>query len=190
MRIKRTKNAHNQKTTLVVVLSVVTVLILGASAYAIYLGSNSSNEASSEYGTNLERTETEKAASEALEDNPEQKLENEQSDTPSTPEKSPDTGRLAVNVLLSTAGIYNGTVSAGGMVTDYQEEGGTCTFTFTNGTTIITKTSSTLPNPTSMSCKTVNFPSSELTSAGVWKVKISYSSPTAAGTSNEKEITK
>lgn len=189
MRIKRTKNNSSNKTTWIAILSVVAVLIIGASAYAVYLGSNSTKDVPVD-GVNLERSDAEKAASEELEKNPEQKLENRQSDTPSAPEKSPETGRLAVNVLLSTAGIYNGTVSAGGMITDYQEEGGVCTYTFTNGNTTVTKTSTTLMNPTSMSCKTVSFTSDELTSSGVWKVKISYSSPTAGGTSNEKEITK
>jgi len=189
MRIKRIKKNSTNKTTLVVILSIIAVLGIGASAYAIYFGANQKNESKSK-GVNLERSDAEKAATDALEENPEQKLENEQSDTPVTPKESEETGRLAVNVLLTTAGIYNGTVNAGGMITNYQEDDGICTYTFTNGNVVITKTSSTLINPTSMSCVTVNFPSSELTANGVWKVKITYSSSTAGGTSNEKEITK
>lgn len=189
MRIKRTKKNSGNKTVLILVLSILAVGILGVSAYALYFAPHKTNEPTSQ-GVNLERSDAEKAASDALKKNPEQKLENAQSDTPSTPEKSASTGKFAVNVLLSNAGIYNGTVSAGGMVTDYQEADGICTYVFTNGNLTITKTSTTLLNPTSMTCKTVNFPSNELAASGIWKVKITYSSSNAEGTSNEKDITK
>ena len=140
-----------------------------------------------EYIVNMERTETEKKVSEDLEKNPETKLENKQTDTPSAPVV--EDGKQQVNVLLTNAGIFNGQVSAGGMVTNSVEDGGTCTFVFKNGTQEISKTTETMTNSTSTSCKTVAFPASEL-SDGSWKVFIKYDSNTSIGTSNEKEFTK
>lgn len=189
MKLKKLKTNPSKKTTLIVVISVVLAGILGVSAYALYVN-NSSDSDKSEYETNLERTDAEKEASKNLEENPEQKLENDQNDTPATPEQSSSTGKYSVNVLLTTAGVYNGKVNAGGMVTDRVEEGGTCTYIFTKGSETISKTTDTLVNPTSTSCKAVNFSSDELPSAGTWKVKLTYSSESSEGTSNEKEITK
>ena len=76
------------------------------------------------------------------------------------------------------------------MATDMAEPGGVCTFTFSNGTTVITKTSTTLVNPTSTTCETVAFSASELTESGTWKVEIKYSSSSSEGTSGSKEFTK
>lgn len=139
---------------------------------------------------NMDRTETEKKTTEHLQKNPETKLDNSQNDTPPTPTVDNSTGKQQVNVLLTNAGIFNNTVSASGMVTDSVEQAGSCVFVFTNGTVEVTKTSGVLPNPSSTSCKTVSFPSSELVVNGVWKVYIRYSSSTSGGTSNTKEFTK
>lgn len=141
-----------------------------------------------EYIVNMERTETEKKASEDLKNNPETKLDNAQNDTPNTPVVDDTTGRQHVNVLLTNTGTFNNKVSASGMVTNVAEEGGTCKFVFTNGSSEIIKTSSTLVNPSSTSCTTISFPSSEL-SPGTWKVSIVYSSSVSAGESNIKELT-
>lgn len=190
MRIKKLKNNSNNKAVIIVVASVVLAAIVGVSAYALYLNNSSDDQKKSSQETNLEKTDAEKEATQNLKDNPEEKLENNQNDTPSTPEQSSSTGKYTVNVLLSTAGIYNGKVNAGGLVTDRVEEGGTCTYTFVNGSETVSKTTDTLINPTSTSCKAINFSSDELPSNGIWKVKLSYSSASSEGVSNEKEITK
>lgn len=136
----------------------------------------------------MDRSETEKKASEDLKNNPETKLDNKQTDNPNTPVVDDTTGKQRVNVLLTNTGTFNNKVSASGMVTNAVEEGGTCTFVFTNGSTEVVKNSTTLTNPSSTSCTTVSFPSSEL-SPGVWKVKIDYSSSASMGESNTKELT-
>lgn len=138
----------------------------------------------------LERSETEKQATKALQDDPSLKTENNQTDTPSTPSGTTDSGKTAVNVLLTNAGNTNGTVSASGFVTNIVEDGGTCTYTFTNGSAKLTKTASTLQNPTSTTCETVRFPASELSASGKWTVVLKYESNAASGTSNEQVFTK
>lgn len=139
---------------------------------------------------NMDRTETEKKVTEDLQKNPDTKLDNKQNDTPSSPTVDNSTGKQQVNVLLTNTGIFNNTVSASGMVTNSVEQAGSCVFVFTNGASEITKTSEVLPNPSSTSCKTVSFPSSELAADGVWKVYIRYSSSISEGVSNTKEFTK
>ena len=136
----------------------------------------------------LERSESEKEAIEALEDDPSLKTQNNQNDTPAEPEKT-SSGKNEANVLLTNAGISNGTVSASGFVTNLVEDGGDCSYKFTNGSSSVVKTSKTLMNPTSTTCETVSFPASELTS-GNWKVVLSYSSSASTGASSQKEFTK
>jgi len=188
-----TKKNHKSKTKLIIITTVMTVLLAGGVTYALYTNNSSKNSFDpSKQGVNLERTDSENATEEALKNNPEQKLENSQNDTPSVPSETTTSGKQAVNVVLTNAGIYSGTdkstVSAGGMVTNITEDTGVCTYTFTNQSTVVTKTSSTLVNPTSTTCSTVSFPSSELSKSGTWVVKLKYSSDKSEGISNQKEI--
>jgi hypothetical protein len=138
---------------------------------------------------NLERSDAEKQKSQELSDNPDLKTENNQTDTPAAPTEKTDNGKQAVNVLLTSAGITNNTVRASGMVTNIVEEGGECTYTFTNGSSTVSKKSNTLTNPTSTTCEAVTFSPDEL-SSGTWKVVLNYNSTNATGTSNTKEFTK
>lgn len=188
-------NKQYNKKKLVIILILLLVLVTGG-----YLGVAALNKLPpfaaaektykpGEQVTNLERSESEKKAEETLKDNPEQKTANNQTDTPEPPKVS-SAGKLNVNVLLTNAGISNGTVTASGFVTNIVEEGGTCTFKFINGSNVVTKTSTTLTNPTSTTCSTVRFPATELMAGGTWKVSLAYSSEKASGSSNEKEITK
>lgn len=67
------------------------------------------------------------------------------------------------------------------------EEGGTCTATFTKGSTTLTKTSSGFQNVSYTQCAPINIESGFL-SPGSWSVKVSYSSDTAQGTSAPSTI--
>jgi hypothetical protein len=140
--------------------------------------------------TNLKQSDTEKAAQKSLQENPEQKLQNSQTDAPSAPTQTTASGKQSVNVSLTSVGISNGVINASGMVTNIVEDGGVCTYVFTNGVQSVSKTSVTSTNPTSTTCTRITFSADELPLAGTWTVKINYSSPQAEGVSNEKEITK
>ena len=190
MKLKTKKNYKN-KAPLIIIAAVVLALIVGGAVFAFYkVNTPLDTIQPGEQGVNLERSDSEKAAEEALKDNPEEKLENEQTDTPVAPDETTSSGKQAVNVVLTNAGIYNGTVSVGGMVTNVVEETGVCSYVFTNQGSVVTKTSTTLVNPTSTTCTTVNFPSSELPTNGTWTVKLNYSSAKSEGSSNTKEISK
>jgi len=192
MKLKTKKNYKN-KVPLMIIAAVVVVLLACAAAFAIY-NSNQTSIKPGQQGVNLERSDAEKAAEEALKDDPGQKLENEQNDTPPAPSSTAPSGKMAVNVVLNYADIDNGTetstVVAAGSVTNVTEENGVCTYSFTNNGSVITKTSSTLVNPTSTTCSKVSFPASELPRSGVWVVTLKYSSDKSEGTSNEQRITK
>lgn len=192
------KNKPNKKNFTPWIVGGITLLLIGIYIVAALLlhlppftsSSRSSSSSPTDQYVNMDRTDTEKQASKSIEDDPSKKVENNQTDTPSTPSGSTSTGKQNVNVLLTNAGIFNGTVSASGVVTNIVEEGGNCTYLFTNGSSTVTKNSSTLTNSTSTTCKTVSFPSSELTKSGTWTVQITYDSLSFEGVSNTKEFNK
>jgi cytoskeletal protein RodZ len=143
-----------------------------------------------EQTVNLERSDAEKQKSQELEDNPDAKTENNQTDTPDAPTQTTPSGKQSVNVLITNASITNNNVKASGFVTNLVQEGGECTYVFTSGSATITKKSGTLVNSTSTTCETVTFGSSELPVSGTWKVVLTYSSADAEGTSSAREFTK
>lgn len=186
---------QNSKTKVIAISLIACLAIVG-----VYLGIAFANKYPpfsknnvvefSDQKVNLERSDAEKQKTQELADNPDKKIENNQTDMPSAPDEKTSSGKQAVNVLLTSAGITNNTVRASGMVTNVVEEGGECTYTFTNGSSVVTKKSTTLTNPTSTTCESVAFSPDELPVSGTWKVILTYSSSDAAGTSNTKEFTK
>jgi hypothetical protein len=189
--MKSKANKSPRKKAPIIIASVIVLVLAGSVAvYALITKPSSDTIPASQQGVNLEKSDAEKAAIQNLKDNPNQKTENNQNDTPTTPTQTTSSGKRAVNVSLSYADIRNGTVTASGGVTNITEDNGTCTYSFVNGSLVVTKTSTTLVNPTSTTCKTVSFPSTELSSNGTWKVTLSYSSTISEGTSNQKDIIK
>lgn len=190
------KQKISSKSKAIIVLSIVATLLLGYAVTGYFLnlppfGNSRANNGTSptDQYVNMDKTETEKEAIKSLEENPDQKTQNNQNDTPQQPSNSSN-GKKEVNVLLTNTGIFNGKVSASGVVTDAVEQNGTCTYSFTNESNVITKSSSTLTNSTSTTCETVSFPASELSASGTWVVKLTYNSATSQGSSNTKEFTK
>lgn len=89
------------------------------------------------------------------------------------------TGKKQVNVTITNATTSN--VSA--YVTGIFEEGGTCTATFTQGSTTITRTSLGFQNASYTQCAPIT---PDLPSGDSWSVVVSYSSPAAEGQSAAK----
>lgn len=189
MKIKTKKTFSRKKTFLFVMVGL--VLVIGAAIYVQYaLKATPRTFDTTKQGVNLERSVSEKAAESALKQNPEQKLENNQSDTPQLPTQPSQSGKIKVNVVLTNAENRKDVINAGGMITDIVESTGVCTYTFSSQGTTVTKTSSTLVNPTSTTCKSISFSAEELSNKGSWTVQLSYASDAYEGTSNEKEIIK
>ncbi len=193
MNIKKSSSA---KRKIIITIVLFCLLLLGYAAAAFYFklppfasSNNNKGDTPTTQFVKMDKTQSEQEAIKDVSKNPSQKTQNNQTDVPEQP-KTASNGKKAVNVLLTNTGIFNDKASASGVVTDIVEQGGTCAFTFTNGSSVVTKTSSTLTNSTSTSCETVAFPASELQAAGTWKVQISYQSTDAEGISNSKELTK
>lgn len=194
MHIKHTRKRRRKSA--VIVVAIIAFVLVGYFAAAALLNLppfnngeklNVDTDSSGQF-VSMERTDTEKKASENLEQNPEQKTQNNQNDAPDSPENIGN-GKRSVNVLLTNAGVLNGIVSASGMVTNATEQSGGCTYVFTNGSHRVTKSSSTLVNPTSTTCETVSFPVSDLRTTGIWTVRLEYSSSLSEGSSTVKEFT-
>lgn len=136
---------------------------------------------------NYEKSETEKAKEAEVKANPDQKTSN-QNDTPPPPEVNQATGKQSVSVLISGAGVYDGYIEARGFASNTVEASGKCTYTFTNGSTVVKKTSSPLANASSTTCSAVRFPVGELFK-GEWKVQLEFTSDKSYGQSDVKDMT-
>jgi len=182
-------NKKNNKKTKLVVLTIVSLLLVCLASLAVYayVHRNDNEIERDANGISVERTPQDLALEENLENNPSDKTNNSQTDTPLFPEVDETTNKQNVNVILTNAGEINGNISASGFISNLVEENGTCTYIFTNGQNIHKKEATTMTNPNSTTCKTISFPNSEL-GTGVWKVNLIYSSSSAKGTSNILEV--
>lgn len=168
--------------------SVVTLLIIGLTYIAIswiyhlppfHITSESQH-------VNLKKTDTEKSAIDRIEKTPSEKNKNNQTDQPDAPSVDSQTGLQQANVLVTSVDVLDGSVRVSGFVSDIVEDGGVCTYIFTNGSTTFTKESTTLPSPTSISCRTLTISVDEFPSVGSWNVSIRYKSDYSTGTSSQR----
>ena len=191
-QIKRT---HMKKRTIIILIAAVTVLIAGylVAAYSNRIFPFARVTQNYDPGThviNEEKSKAEQDTIDNLNNNPDNKVENEQTDTPKEPTVNTNTGKKEAAVLITNVGVFNETVSASGFITNVVESSGACTYTFTNGVNKIVKQSKVLSNPSSTTCETVSFPVSELSVAGTWSLTLSYSSAESAGLSQAREFSR
>lgn len=178
----------SKKLYLIIIPGALAFLVLAYGVYAYFAGAYPFTRPDPFDKTiNYEKSDTEKAREQEIKSNPEEKLKNDQRDIPTPPKVDPQTSKQSVNVLLTYAGISNGKVSASGFVSDISQEGGACQYIFTKDDQKITKDVTTLTNPTSTTCSSVNVPESEF-SAGVWNVSLTYDSTNASGVSSVKTV--
>ena len=185
MNIKKTSN---RKKITFVVFALAAIAACGVLVWKFSQRNDDTSHKDGEYVINMNKSDAEKKRTEELQKNPEEKMQNNQSDAPPQPSVSAETGKQQANVLLTNAGVFNNKVSASGFVTNLVESDGTCEYVFTKGNEVVRKRMDTLQNPTSTTCKTTTFSSSEL-SAGTWSVYVQYTSSKSSGTSNTKEFT-
>lgn len=108
-------------------------------------------------------------------------------DQPSQPNASPGT-KKSVKPTITGAGQYGEVVEISSFVGGVFEDGGTCTATFTSGGTSFTSSVQAVSNVNTVNCPTISVPISNFNPRGTWSVTISYSSNTAAGTSDPKQV--
>lgn len=69
------------------------------------------------------------------------------------------------------------------------EDGGTCTATFTKGTQTVMRSVIGFADARHTTCPPIAIPRGDFAQAGDWKVKLTYNSRTATGTSTEVTVT-
>lgn len=100
------------------------------------------------------------------------------------PQPTTSNGKQKVTPIISRA--TSDGISA--YVPSIFEEGGTCTATFTKGSTKFTKTSDGFQNASYTQCAPIAVNSSDFSLKGSWSVQVSYSSAKAAGASAPQQI--
>jgi flagellar basal body-associated protein FliL len=183
----RINNHNNHRTAKIVIVSIAAVLLVGSATVGAFMYFHRNDIKRNSNGISTEQTPQDKQLEQNLNNNPDQKQQTTQTDHPAAPSVDKATNFQQVNVILTNTGETNGSVSASGFVSNTVESTGTCKYVFTNGQKSVEKTSTTLTNSTSTTCKTVQFSASEL-SAGTWKVQLKYSSPTSTGLSNTLDL--
>lgn len=168
------KNSHFNRKAL---LGMVVLLILGSGGYFWLAKSNDHSQSSESTPEQTDQetinyTQTTDEEKQQTEDN-KQRIVDEQQNQGST---NPGTSNL-VTVIVTSAD--SGSVFA--RVSGVIEDGGTCTATFTKGSTTLSKSSDSVANVSDTQCGRIATPS--LTS-GNWQVVVSYKSNAAEGTSD------
>lgn len=103
--------------------------------------------------------------------------------------KTAGTGQLkTVKPAITYAGQYDNAIEVGAYVNNVFEDGGSCTATFTRSGTQFTKTVQAVKNVSSVDCPTMSAASSDFASKGTWQVTVAYSSGTAQGASDSRQI--
>ncbi len=185
MRLQENKNRKSKKP---LVVSVLIIVLAAAIVSTIYLYVHRNDIKRDSNGVSIERTPQDKKLEQDLNKNPEKKEESTQTDQPPKPSVDPSTKLQKVNVVLTNVGeSEDASISASGFVSNIVETNGVCTYQFTSAGRVIEKQSTILPSASSTTCKTINFPASELGS-GVWKVQLKYTSSVSEGISNTLEV--
>ena len=99
-----------------------------------------------------------------------------------------ETGLKIAKPEISFIAEESDKIAVGGEIININETGGTCTYIFTKGGSVVSASTGTLPNPTYISCETARIDKSKFTS-GTWSVKIQYKSNNAEGESEAKSYT-
>jgi GH25 family lysozyme M1 (1,4-beta-N-acetylmuramidase) len=99
------------------------------------------------------------------------------------PQTTPD-NKIKVTPIIVDASQYDTQVEVRSYVTGIVENGGTCKFTFTKGTTTFQKQSSAVADATTTKCPNLTLASTEFSAKGTWSVVVSYDSSKATGASN------
>lgn len=174
------------KKTLIIILAVIILTIAGAGvAFALLRDSRDnakpdiSTESNTE-GINLNPPTHEDA--ERVESNKQEIIDREERfNSQST------NGSRSVKPVITYAGQYGGAIEVGAYV-DIFEDGGTCTATFTQGVTKIVRSVEAVRSARSTDCPVMSVNASEFNPKGVYSLVVVYSSPSASGTSDTRNI--
>jgi hypothetical protein len=193
MAKKQTETRANKKT---IIILIVTMIFAAIASCCIYIAadklhpkdeptSNSEDEHKDDktpeesYSPSDEKTETPA-------DDPKARMDEDEANK-TVPEKD-ESGLNIARPEISFIATENDKIAIGGAIPNINEVEGNCTFVLTNGAQTVTETSGILPNPSYISCESVQIDKSRL-SSGTWTIKIQYKSKTSEGESEPKTYT-
>jgi hypothetical protein len=99
-------------------------------------------------------------------------------------EQGPQPTIKKASVVITDASQYGNEIEVRSFVSNIYENG-TCTITFTKGSSSFSKQSPATKEASNTLCKAVVVPRSSFSSSGAWKVTVEYQSANAAGEASE-----
>lgn len=93
----------------------------------------------------------------------------------------------SIKPLITSYGVYSGSVEVGSRVPDVFETDGICTLKLSKSGKVVSKSRKAKQNVSEMSCGFISIPTTQL-SSGVWSATISYNSPAVSGTSDAVKV--
>lgn len=180
------KNQHTKRKALyIAIISSVLVLGLALTGWALYgdtilrqlrpqSTSSGSSSTDQEYIDSEAPTDEQKQAGDGIKE--------------SSLETNNSSQSASVGVVITSAAVSGDSFTVRAYVNTVTSSG-TCTLTLSEGSNVITRTSSVTPGPSISGCETFTVPTSELYT-GTWDVRVSFAGDSRTGTgSTTAEIT-
>lgn len=183
MKIKKSKNT-NKKIIIAIVIIALIALPIGYFIWKNHQSQNSESDTKQDNAIIDKQTKSDKEQLKNLEDNPSSKNQAPNTDQPAPITTNQETGKKQVQ-MMSSHDIDTTTVYIRGGINNSVEYDGTCAAELTgpNGEKL-QKPTTLLQNAATTDCKTISINKNELVK-GTWKYKLTYSSNTTGGQSNE-----
>jgi hypothetical protein len=92
------------------------------------------------------------------------------------------------SIFVVDSSQYGQNIEVRSYIENIVEDGGACTFAFTKGTTVVTKTSKGFSDVLHTTCTPLIMPVSEFPASGSWSLLISYSSQSVVASSSNQNV--
>lgn len=140
------------------------------------------NTASDKIKTEEDLKDEEKVAEASNDTKDRQEADNRTEAAAKEAAKKTESGSIVAEPEITYIADENGDTIVGAEVRNINETGGSCTYTFTRGSTSTSVTTGINAGPSYISCEAARFAKGKLTS-GTWSVTVKYKSNTAEGES-------
>lgn len=164
-----------------VLILLLVMLVAGGAAY--YLISKDGPVTTDPTGGNVNLSPATEEDKKRAEDNKQRIINKQEQET-----TQPTSGTKSVKPVITYAGQYGQNIEVGAYVGGIFEDEGTCTATFTQGARTITKSVQGVKDVNSVACPVMSVSVEDLQSKGIWSVVVNYSSSTARGDSDSRQI--
>lgn len=165
--LKLKKIAKNKKRRLIIGVIVVVLLLVGAAgaAYFWYVKNHSGPSTYISNGINY-RPPTTEEKQDSQQKKDEIAAQNDHS--------SPADNTSSIVPVITQWGEYGGNIEVAGYVPSIFEDNGTCTYTFTQGSSSFSKDTKGVQNASNTNCPTISLPPGQFSQKGTWNVTLTY----------------